>query len=270
MVPTEALRRELRGAGFERLAVVARGVDTRQFDPARRSEALRARWGVDADTLVVCCVGRLAPREEPGRAAARLRGHARASSRRPRLVLVGDGPAARRAASARCPDAIFAGQRTRRRSRRALRLGRPLPVPQPDRDLRQRDDRGHGQRPAVVAFDYAAAAQLIAADEQGVLRAVRRQRGLRARRRRPGAGRAAPLQARPGAPERVPANSTGSRSCSASRACFDGAIRQGARCRAERRSPPDLRTRGLNRGARPGQLRQRRGRGASAAASPRR
>ena len=74
MVPTEALRREL---AAERLpatcAVVARGVDTQQFDPARRSDgAARAAGAPATDTLVVA-VRRAAWRREKNleRAAAR-------------------------------------------------------------------------------------------------------------------------------------------------------------------------------------------------------
>ena len=40
--------------------VVARGVDTQLFDPARRSEALRRQWGVAEGDGVVLYVGRLA------------------------------------------------------------------------------------------------------------------------------------------------------------------------------------------------------------------
>src|SRR5258708_8590779 len=46
LVPTEAIRASLAALGFQRLRVIARGVDTALFDPARRSDALRARWGV--------------------------------------------------------------------------------------------------------------------------------------------------------------------------------------------------------------------------------
>ena len=60
MVPTEALRAELQAAGFERTVVVARGVDTQLFSPARRSEALRRHWGVADGDGVVLYVGRLA------------------------------------------------------------------------------------------------------------------------------------------------------------------------------------------------------------------
>ena len=60
MVPTEGLRAELQAAGFRGLRVVSRGVDTRQFDPSRRSVALRASWDARPTDLVVLCVGRLA------------------------------------------------------------------------------------------------------------------------------------------------------------------------------------------------------------------
>src|SRR5215471_14282867 len=45
LVPTEPLRSDLAAAGFRRLRVLARGVDARLFDPARRDEALRESWG---------------------------------------------------------------------------------------------------------------------------------------------------------------------------------------------------------------------------------
>src|SRR5918992_1511193 len=61
LAPTEAVRAELAACGFQRLRVIARGVDTRLFDPARRDERLRARWGADPNDPVLLYVGRLAP-----------------------------------------------------------------------------------------------------------------------------------------------------------------------------------------------------------------
>jgi glycosyltransferase involved in cell wall biosynthesis len=141
MVPTEALRQTLERDGFRSLAVVPRGVDTERFTPARRSQALRALWGAAPADLVVACVG-----EEPRPAARRVPRHPRRRSAR--------AAAARR----RRPDARGAAlglprRRLRRaaqrpRPRGALRVGRPVPVPVSDRDLRQRHHRGAGQRPA--------------------------------------------------------------------------------------------------------------------------
>ncbi len=107
MVPTETLARELRTLGYERLHVVARGVDTQRFTPARRSDALRRAWGAGPDTRVLLCVSRLAPEKNIGllwdaHLQSRCDGHDT------RLVLVGDGPS-RRQLETRCPGAVFAG-----------------------------------------------------------------------------------------------------------------------------------------------------------------
>ena len=107
LVPTEALRHELEHDGFARLHVVPRGVDTTRFAPARRSEALRAGWGAAPGDLVVGCVGRLAAEKNLQLLLDAY--HAlRQAVPRARLVLVGDGPQ-RAALQAACPDAVFAG-----------------------------------------------------------------------------------------------------------------------------------------------------------------
>jgi glycosyltransferase involved in cell wall biosynthesis len=109
MVPTEGLRAELGRSGFKSLRVVSRGVDTRQFDPARRSPALRQQWGAEPQDLVVMCVGRLAAEKNLDLLLQAFDGM-RASDPRVKLVLVGDGPE-RSALQQRCPGAIFAGLR---------------------------------------------------------------------------------------------------------------------------------------------------------------
>lgn len=166
MVPTEALRRELLGEGFERLEVVSRGVDTRQFDPVRRSAALRASWGADDDTLVVCCVGRLAREKNLEVLVDAFRGIER---RMPtaRLVLVGAGPLEAELRSA-CPGVVLAGQRR----------GEDLAAHYASADLflfpSLTETFGNVTTEAlasglpVVAFDYAAAAQVIDHEVHGL------------------------------------------------------------------------------------------------------
>lgn len=109
MVPTDALRSELSSAGFQRLRVVARGVDTQRFTPSRRSIALRAGWGAGPETLVVLCVGRLAAEKNLGTLLDAVQAM-RLLEPRLRLVLVGDGPERARLQE-RCPDAVFSGVR---------------------------------------------------------------------------------------------------------------------------------------------------------------
>jgi len=109
MVPTRALRTQLMEMGFENVQVVARGVDTKLFNPQRRSEALRRQWGAGPDSLVMLVVGRLAAEKNLDVA---LQAHAAMQAHHPdvKLVFVGDGPL-RESLQHRCPQAVFAGMR---------------------------------------------------------------------------------------------------------------------------------------------------------------
>ncbi len=167
MVPTPALRDELMASGFKGLKVVARGVDTQQFDPARRSAALRASWGVGADTPVVLCVGRLAAEKNLATLVQAYEAMRRVNPAL-RLVLVGDGPE-RASLQARCPDAIFAG----------VRRGQDLAAHYASADLfvfpSMTETFGNvvpeamASGLAVLAYDHAAAGQLIESGHNGVL-----------------------------------------------------------------------------------------------------
>jgi glycosyltransferase involved in cell wall biosynthesis len=109
MVPTQALRAELMAGGFHNVQVVARGVDTQLFNPARRSEALRAAWGANENSLVLLVVGRLAA-EKNLDVALRAFEVMHATHADVKLVFVGDGPL-REQLRQRCPSAVFAGMR---------------------------------------------------------------------------------------------------------------------------------------------------------------
>jgi len=110
LVPTHALARELESAGYQNLAVVSRGVDTELFNRGRRSEALRSAWGVGPQSLIVGYVGRLAP-EKNLPVVVDAFAAIRAKIPDVKLLFVGDGPM-RGSLEASCPDAIFAGMRT--------------------------------------------------------------------------------------------------------------------------------------------------------------
>jgi glycosyltransferase involved in cell wall biosynthesis len=106
-VSTSALQRDLAARGYRNVARIGRGVDTRLFNPSRRSESLRARWGLGPRDLCVIHVGRLA-REKNLDVAVRAYDGVRATRGDARMVWVGDGPARRRLQRAH-PDHIFAG-----------------------------------------------------------------------------------------------------------------------------------------------------------------
>lgn len=109
LVPTESLAASLSGQGLAGVQVVGRGVDTELFDPAKRSETLRAEWALGPDDLAVICVGRVAAEKNIGLA---LRSFDAIKQRCPtaRFILVGDGPLLNKIKQQH-PEHHYAGQR---------------------------------------------------------------------------------------------------------------------------------------------------------------
>ena len=167
MVPTDALRRELSARGYRNLRVVARGVDTALFDPARRSEALRRQWGADAETVVSLYVGRLAP-EKNLQALTVAFEAIRRRTPKARLVVVGDGPAATEL-RAQCPDVHFAGLRTGEDLAVHYASGDVFLFPSLTETFGNVTLEAMASGLAVVAFDYAAAAQHVRHAVSGML-----------------------------------------------------------------------------------------------------
>ena len=110
MVPTSQLKQELTHAGFEKLHLVQRGVDTHVFSPKKRSNALRAAWGATKSTTVAICVSRLAAEKNLHMVISAFQA---IKFKKPdaKLVFVGDGPILQQL-KIDAPDAIFAGFRT--------------------------------------------------------------------------------------------------------------------------------------------------------------
>lgn len=166
MVPTAGLRDELGAQGFRNLEVVARGVDTRLFDPARRSAGLRLSWSAAADDPVALYVGRLAP-EKNLRLLLEAFEAMRRHVPRARLVIVGDGPE-RAALQRAATPAHFAG----------TRMGADLATHYASADVflfpSLTETYGNvtveamASGLAVVAYDYAAAAQHIRHGRNGI------------------------------------------------------------------------------------------------------
>ncbi|MFP3525911.1 hypothetical protein SB912_25840, partial [Pantoea sp. SIMBA_072] len=95
--------------GFERLELLARGVDACLFNPTRRSQALRESWGLAPDDLAVLHVGRLAVEKNLGLLRPCLEALRKTyPQKRLRLIMVGDGPQ-RAALQQQMPDAVFCG-----------------------------------------------------------------------------------------------------------------------------------------------------------------
>ncbi len=107
LVPTVELQEQLRGQGFKRVQRLGRAVDTCMFHPGWRDAALRSRWGVSEDDVVMISVGRLAAEKN---LELTIRAFRALQAERPssRLVFVGDGPQ-REALKSSVPEAIFCG-----------------------------------------------------------------------------------------------------------------------------------------------------------------
>ncbi|OYU93849.1 MAG: glycoside hydrolase [Burkholderiales bacterium PBB5] len=167
MVPTDGLRRELTGSGFVNVSVVARGVDTGLFNPERRSAALRATWGAGPDTLVVLCVGRLAPEKNLGALITAFEAM-RAVHPDAKLVLVGDGPA-RKELEAACPGALFAGARRDEDLAAHYASADAFVFPSLSETFGNVTPEAMASGLPMVAYDYAAAGRLIQHGQNGLL-----------------------------------------------------------------------------------------------------
>ena len=167
LVPTESMREDLGGQGFENLRVVSRGVDTRLFAPARCSLAFREKWGATGDSPVVLYVGRLAPEKNLPLALAAFDA-ARRNVPGARLVVVGDGPE-RSALQRRHPEVHFAGARTGEDLAAHFASADVFLFPSQTETFGNVTLEAMASGLAVVAYDYAAAQQHLRHEISGLL-----------------------------------------------------------------------------------------------------
>ncbi|WP_332821212.1 glycosyltransferase family 4 protein [Pseudomonas sp.] len=178
LVPSASQQIELQRRGFERLELLARGVDSRLFHPGKRSPALRSAWGLAENEIAVLHVGRLAAEKNLGLLARSFRAlQARYPQHRLKLILVGDGPQ-RASLQQQLPDARFCG----------LQRGEALAAHYASGDLflfpSLAETFGNVLLEAmasglgVVAFDQAAAAQHIRHGHNGALAVAQDEAGF--------------------------------------------------------------------------------------------
>ena len=167
LAPTESLRAELKSIGYANVEVVARGVDTALFTPSRRNENLRQQWGAQPESLVCAIVSRLAPEKN---LALGIRAFEAIQALRPdaRLVFVGDGPA-RAALQARYPQHIFAGMRSGEDLAAHYACADFFIFPSLTETFGNVITEALASGLPVLAFNYAAAAELLSDGYNGVL-----------------------------------------------------------------------------------------------------
>jgi glycosyltransferase involved in cell wall biosynthesis len=169
LVPSLSQRLELERRGFDNLALMARGVDSQLFNPGRRSEALRERWGLGNEDIALLHVGRLAAEKNLG-----LLQHCLASAqriypqRRIRLIVVGDGPQ-RNALQQQLPDAVFCGAQRGEALAEHYASGDIFLFPSLTETFGNVVLEALASGLGVVAYDQAAAAQHIRHGHSGAL-----------------------------------------------------------------------------------------------------
>jgi len=166
LVPTEGIRRELLGYGYENIEIIGRGVDTKRFHPGRRDASLRARWGVSGDETVALYVGRLAA-EKNLELVFRAFDAMRAAHPATRLVLVGDGPE-RALWQARRPDAIYCGTQVGEALAAHYASGDVFLFPSLTETWGNVTIEAMASGLAVIAYDCAAAEEVIRHGENGL------------------------------------------------------------------------------------------------------
>lgn len=167
LAPTQKVVETLKLSGYKNVSMMGRGVDTSQFFPENRSVDLRKKWGADENDLVVIHVGRLAKEKNIFLVLDTFRA-IQETKPRAKLVFVGEGPLQDELAQ-KCPEAIFCGSQR----------GKALAVHYASADLfifpSITETFGNVIPEAlasglcVVAYDYAAAGDIIQNGTSGLL-----------------------------------------------------------------------------------------------------
>ncbi len=171
LVPSPSQRMELQRRGFERLGLLARGVDSKLFHPSRRSAQLRQSWGLGEDDLALIHVGRLAMEKNLALLTRSYRALRLAyPERNLKLVLIGDGPLAEELRQ-ELPDAIFCGVQRGEALAEHYASGDLFLFPSLSETFGNVVLEALASGLAVVAFDQAAAALHIRHGHSGALAA---------------------------------------------------------------------------------------------------
>jgi len=159
LVPTTELQQFLADSGFERVRLLARAVDSLQFDPRRRDPALREEWGIDGHGFAAIYVGRIAGEKNLPLAVQAFR---RLQQVRPkaRFIWVGDGPMRERLANEN-PDFIFCGIQRGDALARHFASGDLFLFPSRSETFGNVTLEAMASGLATVAFDYGAARQYL-------------------------------------------------------------------------------------------------------------
>ncbi len=155
--------------GIQNVGVLGRGVDTELFNPARRSAALRAEWGVDESTPVAVYVGRVAVEKN---LSLLMQGFAAFREMHPKAacVVVGDGPPLK-ALQTEHPECLYVGSKTGTDLAECYASADVFVFPSISETFGNVVLEAMSSGLLPVAYDYAAPRQVIQSGENGWLAA---------------------------------------------------------------------------------------------------
>lgn len=167
LVPTMAQAESLRSVGYRNVHVMGRGIDSTHFHPDQRDVDLRKSWGIEEHQPAVLHVGRLASEKNLDLLARTFQAM---RDVRPdlALVLVGDGPQ-RDMLQRRLPDAIFTGFIDHHALARHYASADLFIFPSLSETYGNVVGEAMASGLGVLAFDYAAASELIENQLNGIL-----------------------------------------------------------------------------------------------------
>ncbi len=167
MAPNALLRQTLQDEDYENVVVLGRGIDTGLFSPSRRSEALRASWGLSPDQLAVIYVGRMAAEKS---LSVILKAFASIQENNPdaKMIWVGDGPQLKKLKKSH-PHHIFCGMQRGATLADHYASADLFLFPSMTETFGNVVTEAMASGLAVVAYDYAAAEIFIKHQENGVL-----------------------------------------------------------------------------------------------------
>lgn len=167
LAPTQSMVQILQSRGYKNVSLFSRGVAIERFSPVHRSSKLRESWGVSEQDLVVLHVGRLAKEKNINLV---LSSFSAIQSQHPtaKLVFVGDGPL-RKSLQDSCLHAIFTGMKTGDELATHYASGDLFLFPSVTETFGNVVPEALASGLAVVAYNYAAAGQLIMSGSNGML-----------------------------------------------------------------------------------------------------
>lgn len=176
LVPTATQVRALSAQGFDNVQVMSRGIDANHFSPEKRDPELRRTWGVGENQPVALHVGRLASEKNLDLLVESVQAMQEVQ---PDLVtvIVGDGPL-RESLQQRLPEAVFTGFINRESLARHYASADIFVFPSCSETYGNVVAEAMASSLGVVAFDHAAASELITSGRQGLTARVGDQKGF--------------------------------------------------------------------------------------------